>query len=154
MLTKYLDHCTEQASKESTKPRLPALDQIRFQKAVKELMSISLWLSLFEQASADTPDWFKQFILVALRASDRLHPEPNSKSIMQNYDLGAELSTICETASFHVCSQLEMGASCSDALIYLGLLLSEAQTTRYSLLRTALTEPVDSLDSIIRSHAQ
>ena len=149
-LKEYMDHCDE-AGSESGAPKVgEALTMETYSGAVKELLSISIWLTLFEQVGSEIPEWFKLFILECHAIADRVQPTPTSKQIEQKYNLNAPIYDICTDVSISMCNQLNVGATVHDAMLYLGDLLMRSGRERKELLEFGLTQPVAVLDERIK----
>jgi hypothetical protein len=144
-LKEYVEHC-EQGVSGGYKSDLNSAE---FNNSVKELLSISIWLTLFEHDDGANVEWFKEFIIKSLNFADRLHPEPTSRSVMQSYDFGEGVMDTCQLASMNICHRLRLGATAPDAALHLGMLLMNAAPTRDELLRFSLTKTLDELDKRI-----
>jgi len=116
--------------------------------SVKELLSLSIWLVVFEQTPMEMSDSFKTFILAALAAADRIHKHPPSPEIMQKYDFSVGLDAVYELAAANACKQLGLDSSTAQLVQS----LKNATLARREILMTALTQPVDNLDKIIASY--
>lgn len=145
-LKNYVEHC-EQGAPSGQKANLVPEE---FNSAVKELLSISVWLTLFEHGDGAQIEWFKEFIIKTLAFADRLHPEPTSRSIMERYEFGEGVLDTCQLASMNICHKLRLGATAPDAALFLGELMYRAAPDRDELLRFALTQTVDALDKRIQ----
>jgi hypothetical protein len=150
LLKEYIDHC-DQAVKESGSTAETGITMEQYSVTVKELLTISIWLTLFEQAATRTlPAWFKDFVLACHNVADKVQPKPTSRETDEKYNLEAPVSEICTELAINVCMQLNLGATANDALIYLGELLTQAKPERAELLEFALTQPVAALDKRIK----
>jgi hypothetical protein len=149
-LKTYIDHCgAKETERTGVAANIP-FNQSEFDKASKELLTLSIWLTLLEQTGT-IPDWFKQFIGKCHDASNRLLPEPNSREISARYDFSQGILALCDTVSFHICMQMNLGTTSDDALIKLGNILSAGQKQRTKLLNFALTEPVSILSLTVET---
>jgi hypothetical protein len=147
LLKDYIDHC-DKASGTDTET---SLTMEQYSVTVKELLTISIWLTLFEQAATRTlPMWFKDFVLACHNVADKVQPKPTSKETDDKYNFESPIPEICQQVSINLCMQLNLGATANDALIYLGDLLLQAKPERAELLEFALTQPVAALDKRIK----
>ena len=149
-LKEYMDHCDEGSAASGSAPVGDKLTTETYGAAVKELLSISIWLTLFEQLGSDLPEWFKNFILECHAIADKVQPAPSSKQIEQKYNLNAPILDICTDVSINMCNQLDVGATAHDAMLYLGDLLAKSRKERKELLEFGLTQPVAVLDERIK----
>lgn len=151
-LRAYMDHCDKKhLLDQSQKGVSKDLTMEQYSEAVKELLSVSIWLTLFEQIGHEIPEWFKEFILLCHGISDKVHTKPTAKEIQQKYSLNSQLHEICQQISVNLCMQLDLGNTVEDALLYLGYLLENERQTRLELLFFALTEPIQKLDERIKA---
>jgi hypothetical protein len=146
ILKQYMDHC-EQASEGKVHA---ATTMEQYSATVKELLTISIWLTLFEQATQELPTWFKEFIIDCLAIADKVQPKPPAAETNKKYNMNSPVTEICTEVSISLCMELDFGATANDALIYLGHLLAEARANRSELLEFALTQPVAALDLRIK----
>ncbi len=147
ILKEYMDHC-EQASTEGKTHKATTMEQ--YSATVKELLTISIWLTLFEQATQELPTWFKEFIIDCHAIADKVQPKPPAAETNRKYNMNSPVTEICTEVSISLCMELDLGATANDALIYLGDLLAGAQANRAELLEFALTQPVAALDQRIK----
>jgi len=145
LLKLYLDHCESDGKKAE-----PAIKMEEYTACVKELLSISIWLVLFEQIGNDVPEWFKDFTVNCHSIADKVQPQPTAKDIQSRYALGSPIADICMQLSINLCMQLRLGATTNDAMLYLGELVLRAKPERNELLEFALTQPLTSLDERIK----
>jgi hypothetical protein len=146
LLKNYIDHCEADGKKAE-----PAISMDEYTLAVKEILSISIWLTLFEQsAHATIPEWFKSFIIDCHNIADKVQPNPPAKEIQTRYTLGSPMPEICLQLSFNLCNQLRLGTTANDAMLYLGEITMRTVPDRNELLQFALTAPVAALDERIR----
>jgi len=147
-----MDHCDKKhLADQSQKGISKDLTMEQYSEAVKELLSISIWLTLFEQIGHEIPEWFKEFILLCHGISDKVHAKPTAKEIQHKYSLNSPVHEICQQASVNLCMQLDLGNTVDDALLYLGYLLETERQTRLELLFFAFTEPIQKLDERIKA---
>ncbi|HEY9713429.1 MAG TPA: hypothetical protein V6C72_08155 [Chroococcales cyanobacterium] len=152
-LKAYMDHCDrERLTDPGQKGVKQDMTMDQYSQAVKELLGISIWLTLFEQVAAGgVPEWFKEFIVICHAISDKVYATPTAKEIQTKYDLNMPLNEVCQQASINLCLQLDLGGTVNDALIYLGELLERGKQNRIELLTFALTEPLSKLDERIKA---
>lgn len=145
----YVAHC-EKHIKEGD--QTPDVSREGFSEAVKEVLCLSIWMTLYEhaEAQADPPEWFKAFLAQSLTLSDRLYPTPQAKELMAKYKLSDGVELACQLASMNVCHRLSLGSTAPDASIYLAQLLLQDEKKRAEILKTALTLPVSELDNLIQ----
>jgi hypothetical protein len=149
LLKEYMDHCDEAVINLGTKPESGTTME-QYSATVKELLTIGIWLTLFEQADHEIPTWFKEFVINCHAVADRVQPNPTAKETDEKYNLNAPIPEICTEVAINLCMQLNLGATANDALIYLGELLQKAKPERAELLEFALTQPVAALDQRIK----
>ncbi|HEY9676615.1 MAG TPA: hypothetical protein V6C76_01340 [Drouetiella sp.] len=150
LLKTYMDHCDEAVQSAGVQVESKVTMET-YSATVKELLTVSIWLTLFEQAAFNTiPEWFKEFILSCHMVADKVQPAPTSKEIEQKYDFREPIPDICTQVAINLCMQLELGTTAPDALIYLGDLLLQAKPERAELVQFALTQPVAVLDQRIK----
>lgn len=152
ILKEYIDHCDAAATASGT-PTETQINMDDYSKTVKELLTISIWLTLFEQAAVGgrtLPAWFKDFILACHNVADKVQPKPTAREVDERYQLDAAIPDICTQVSINLCMQLNLGSTAPDALIYLGELLLREKPARAELLEFALTQPVADLDKRIK----
>lgn len=118
-------------------------------QAVKELLGLSIWLTMVDQLEGDVPHWLREFFIVCWAAADKLYPEPSSQEIMTLYEnqLGSE--KVCEAVSSKLCYKLELEDTKGDACIKLGEMLRDNGKARADLLFYALSAKHDALDKSI-----
>lgn len=151
LLKEYIDHCDKAVQEASGTPTETSITMDQYSTTVKELLTISIWLTLFEQAATRTlPAWFKDFVLACHNVADKVQPKPTSRETDEKYNLEAPVPEICTEVSINLCMQLNLGSTANDALIYLGDLLARARAERAELLEFALTQPVAALDKRIK----
>ena len=153
LLNEYVNHCSKSHLAKTGSPLELGFAQEQFNAVAKEILSVSVWLSIFENIDDELPDWLKAMIVQCLRLADRLRENPTSKEVMNKYDMTIGVAPTCELLSINVCSALNLGATADDALVYLrDRLLNDAQLRR-QYLYWALTEPIEELDKRIKSGA-
>lgn len=118
-------------------------------QAVKELLGLSIWLTMVDQLEGDVPHWLREFFIDCWAAADKLYPEPSSQEIMTLYEnqLGSE--KVCEAVSSKLCYKLELEDTKGDACIKLGEMLRDNGKARADLLFYALSAKHDALDKSI-----
>ncbi|HEY9786488.1 MAG TPA: hypothetical protein V6D17_13860 [Candidatus Obscuribacterales bacterium] len=150
-IRQYIMHCEEGADT-NNKNAASQLTKDEFAEAVKEILCLSIWLTLYEHAepTEDAPEWFKTLLLDAFGFSDRLYPTPQAKDMMGKYNLGQGIETACEMASMNICHKLKLGNTSPDASLHLAKMLMEDESKRAELLKIALTDPLADLDTRIQ----
>jgi hypothetical protein len=149
LLKLYIEGCREKANREGNASGATVEHSgPEFGAAVKELLCVSVWLTLLEQDSK-VPDWMRNFALEAMADADKLYADPPARSVMESYDITGGAESLFDAASLMLCTKLGLGSSSQDALIYLGQLLRDAKLDRSLLLATALRAPKDELDAKI-----
>lgn len=118
-------------------------------QAVKELIGLSIWLTLVDQLKSDVPPWLRDFFLDCWSAADKLYPEPSSHEIMNLYEDKVGTAKICESVSSRLCYKLKLEDTKGDACIKLGEMLEKAGPIRSDLLLYAMSAPLDALDKSI-----
>jgi hypothetical protein len=149
LLKDYMDHCDAAVIDLGPKSET-AITMEQYSATVKELLTIGIWLTLFEQADHEIPQWFKEFVIGCHAVADKVQPKPTAKETDERYDLNAPIPEICTEVAINLCMQLNLGATANDALIYLGELLMTAKPARAELLEFALTQSVPALDQRIK----
>lgn len=152
-LREYVAHCDEFDSGEENHKSSPALiSKEEFAEAVKELMTVSIWMVTVErQLKEDLPEWFKEFMAGSFNFADRLYPTPPAKDLLDKYHLIEENEILAQTISMNLCHKLRLGATAPDASLFLGQLLIDSQLSRQEILQFALTQTVDKLDKRIQA---
>lgn len=122
---------------------------IAHHQAVKELIGLSIWLTMVDQLGGDVPSWLRDFFLDCWASADKLYPEPSSHVIMNLYEDKLGTVKICESVSSRLCYKLKLEDTKGDACIKLGEMLSKAGPIRSDLLLYAMSAPLDALDKSI-----
>ncbi|HNB25265.1 MAG TPA: hypothetical protein PKZ32_22780 [Candidatus Melainabacteria bacterium] len=118
-------------------------------QAVKELLGLSIWLTMVDQLQGDVPLWLREFFIDCWAAADKLYPCPSSQEIMTLYENQLGADKICEAVSSRLCYKLELEDTKGDACIKLGEMLQENGKARADLLFYALSAKHDALDKSI-----
>lgn len=150
ILKEYMDHCDKAVVDSGNHKVQPNMTMEDYSAAVKELLAVSIWLTLFEQANHPIPDWFKRFVLDCQTVADKVQPKPTTEEINKKYNLNSPLIELCTEVSINICNQLNLGATANDAMIYISELLTNTKDDRRQLLQFGLTQPVAALDARIK----
>ncbi len=150
ILKNYMDHCDEATAASENHKVHPNTTMEQYSATVKELLTINIWLALFEQANQELPTWFKELIIDCHSIADKVQPQPTAKETNEKYNLNSPIPEICTQVAINLCLQLNLGATANDALIYLGELMLQAKSQRAEILEFALTQPVAALDKRIK----
>ncbi len=150
LLSDYMRYCLR-PNRMGERPDYPMSEESTklHHQSVKELLGLSIWLTMVDQLDGEVPQWLREFFIDCWAAADRLYPEPSSQEIMHLYEneLGAE--KVCEAVSTRLCYRLELEDTKGDACIKLGEMLQGVGPARADLLFYALSAPHDALDQSI-----
>lgn len=150
LLSDYMRYCLR-PNRMGESPDYPITDDSAevHHQAVKELLGLSIWLTMVDQLDGDVPLWLREFFIDCWSAADRLYPEPTSQEIMQIYEDELSPLNVCEAVSSRLCYKLELEDTKGDACIRLGEMLREAGPARADFLFYALSAKHDALDKSI-----
>lgn len=150
LLSDYMRYCLR-PNRMGESPDYPVTESSTelHHQAVKELIGLSIWLTMVDQLDGEVPQWLREFFIDCWAAADKLYPEPSSQEIMTIYEdaLGAE--SVCEAVSKRLCYKLELEDTKGDACLKLGEMLQEVGAARADLLFYALSATHDALDKSI-----
>jgi len=118
-------------------------------EAVKELLGLSIWLTMVDQLEGDVPKWLREFFLDCWAAADKLYPEPSSREIMNLYENELGTERVCDAVSARLCYKLNLEDTKGDACIKLGEMLQDAGPARADFLFYSLSATLDALDKSI-----
>lgn len=118
-------------------------------EAVKELLGLSIWLTMVDQLEGEVPYWLREFFIDCWSAADKLYPDPSSQEIMTLYENQLGVDKVCEAVSSRLCYKLELEDTKGDACIKLGEMLRDNGKTRADLLFYALSADHGALDKSI-----
>ena len=150
LIRKCLNHCdTIDFEGAGASKQRQTLDNFEHFKAMKELSTLCIWLSLAEQLGGGMPDWLKTFFCDSWACSDLLFETPTSKEILAFYPATRDLNNTCQTAALRMCHSMHLGDTIDDAVIFFSETLMNASTARASILNDALRKPITELHSII-----
>lgn len=120
-------------------------------ESVKELLGLSIWLTMVDQLESEVPQWLRDFFIDCWWAADELYPQPSSREIMRQYYGHLSVKEVCSAVSASLCERLGLGGTKGDAFMVLGEMLWEAGPARADLLRFALRKTLEELDADIHS---
>jgi len=118
-------------------------------EAVKELLGLSIWLTMVDQLQGDVPRWLRDFFLDCWAAADKLYPDPSSREIMALYEEEYGVEKVCDAVASRLCYKLNLEDTKGDACIKLGEMLQSAGPARADLLFYALSASLEALDKSI-----
>ncbi|HEY9788482.1 MAG TPA: hypothetical protein V6D17_24040 [Candidatus Obscuribacterales bacterium] len=152
LVTEYVDYCLS-PSETGEKPEFKRSDlsQEVHHEAVKELLGLSIWLTMVDQLGGNVPKWLREFFLECWALADKLYPKPSSREIMQTYNTNLRVKDVCQSISSRLCYKLGLGNTKGDACLILGELLWEAGPVRADLLLFSLSQPLEVLDEDVNS---
>lgn len=122
------------------------LDDLLYQTATKEILTLNLWLCLAEDYDSDMPEWFNQFILSALTVADMLVSQPTNKQVLAMYPTEMGFQGMTQSLSLVLSHKLGLGSTRPEAALALGDLILECKERRQSLVLFALREAMMTLD--------
>ncbi len=150
LLSDYMRYCLRPNRMGET-PDYPINDESAevHHQAVKELLGLSIWLTMVDQLDGDVPGWLREFFIDCWAAPDKLYPDPSSQEIMSTYENELSSENVCEAVSTRLCYKLELEDTKGDACIKLGEMLRDNGQARADLLFYALSAPHNALDKSI-----
>lgn len=125
--------------------------KIEFNSAVKELIGLSLYLTLLDLGGCESDSWLQKFILDGLVASDNLNPLPPAQDVLKHYERFDNESDACAAAASRVHALLNPTERNSPASKTLKDLILRESAKRRLLLKSALLEPFETLDESVQS---
>lgn len=150
LLSDYMRYCLRPNRMGET-PDYPINEQAAevHHQAVKELLGLSIWLTMVDQLDGEVPLWLREFFIDCWAAADRLYPDPSSQEIMTLYENQLGVDKVCEAVASRLCYKLELEDTKGDACIKLGEMLRDNGKARADLLFYALSAGHDALDKSI-----
>jgi hypothetical protein len=150
LLSDYMRYCLR-PNRMGEKPDYPVTENSAevHHEAVKELLGLSIWLTMVDQLEGEVPYWLREFFIDCWSAADKLYPDPSSQEIMTLYENQLGVDKVCETVSSRLCYKLELEDTKGDACIKLGEMLRDNGKTRADLLFYALSADHEALDKSI-----
>jgi len=150
LLADYMRYCLR-PNQMGEAPDYPISDESAevHHQAVKELLGLSIWLTMVDQLEGDVPLWLREFFIDCWSAADKLYPAPSSQEIMTLYENQLGVDKVCEAVSSRLCYKLELEDTKGDACIKLGEMLRDNGKARADLLFYALSANHEALDKSI-----
>lgn len=151
LVGEWIDYCLKPGSFGKPDFDRDTLEKELHHEAVKELLGLSIWLTMVDQLDSEVPKWLRDFFVDCWWASDELYPQPSSRNIMREYQGNLGVKEVCRAVSSKLCHKLGLGSTKGDAPLVLGEMLWEAGPSRADLLVFALSQPLDALDNDIET---
>ncbi|HEY9867749.1 MAG TPA: hypothetical protein V6D08_00960 [Candidatus Obscuribacterales bacterium] len=127
------------------------LSDNEFSAAVKELTCITIYLTVVEHGGEAAPSWLSRFLFIALRATDKIVPQPRAREIMQTHEFVSGSEDIALDASVSACRAMGFGDAAAHAAVPIQIFLLQNTAYRSDVLRYALTQPLEALRAHVTS---
>jgi hypothetical protein len=146
LFRQYLDHCEVVDFEKDETPE--PLEAQQHERSIKEIISISLWLTLVDQHQsngAGAPEFLKEFMVDCYAVADILYPEPRAKAVLDAYPSDQPPGVTCRLFSENMYSKLGRGKGVADAPVFLGQMLIDTRLDRARLLYDSLSQAMEDL---------
>lgn len=149
LLKNCLQHCDQPLAEANGHIKRTPLTEKQHQEAVKELMALSIWLTMARQSGSSMEDWLKTFFQESWYAADKLYPEPASKAVLDFYPGSATDEETCQMASVRMCHNLGLGNTVDDAIIFIANEIMQADEERLRILHDALFQTTEEMIKLV-----
>jgi hypothetical protein len=142
LVTRWLDTCA--AERNGAGP-LPIETR---KEAIKELLTLSLWLTVQSQAQKARTQWLDEFFGLACAAANQILSTPAVLQVFKSYPASLPQDQACLTAALNSVHKLHLNTA-NDSVFAIQQALIDAKADRATLLKEALKAPHEDLPRLI-----